>query len=307
MKIERVTKKSPCPVCRRGDWCGRSADGGVAICMRVASDRQLKHGGWLHRLTDAMPSPLPIASPVVTTSPTASPDKLDRVYSSLLGLLTLSAFHRSSLESRGLSPQAIEANLYRSNPSRAYAETVCRTLGDVEGVPGFYYERGWRMSDYGPGFFIPVRDSKGRIRGLQFRKDEGSPKYLWLSSASKNRGASSGAPLHFAKAHLINPQQKVIITEGSLKADVIADRLDRAVVGMPGVSHFPDHFALKLFGLFPSLEDVYIAFDSDWRTNRAVKSALIKLIREIRTAKCEPHILRWSPRFKGFDDYLVAA
>jgi len=36
-----------------------SADGEVACCMRVQSDRPARNGGWLHRLTDAPPPPVP--------------------------------------------------------------------------------------------------------------------------------------------------------------------------------------------------------------------------------------------------------
>jgi len=55
----RVTRHRPCVVCGRGDWCGYSADGSVAICMRVKSDRPTRNGGWLHQVTDAPPRPAP--------------------------------------------------------------------------------------------------------------------------------------------------------------------------------------------------------------------------------------------------------
>ena len=54
----RVSRRHPCPVCGRRDWCGVSADGEFAICMRVESDRPTKNGGWLHRLGDG-DRPLP--------------------------------------------------------------------------------------------------------------------------------------------------------------------------------------------------------------------------------------------------------
>ena len=54
-----MTRHRPCVVCGRGDWCGYSADGSVAICMRVKSDRPTKNGGWLHRVADSAPRPVP--------------------------------------------------------------------------------------------------------------------------------------------------------------------------------------------------------------------------------------------------------
>lgn len=46
----RVKAKDPCAICRKPDWCTKSADGRVACCMRVQSDRPARNGGWLHRL-----------------------------------------------------------------------------------------------------------------------------------------------------------------------------------------------------------------------------------------------------------------
>lgn len=48
----RVSKSKPCPICERPDWCVRSADGGVVICMRIASHRESKgkQGGWIHKI-----------------------------------------------------------------------------------------------------------------------------------------------------------------------------------------------------------------------------------------------------------------
>ena len=35
----RVTKRNPCPVCGKPDWCLISEDGKAAICARIESDR----------------------------------------------------------------------------------------------------------------------------------------------------------------------------------------------------------------------------------------------------------------------------
>ena len=51
----RTTKSHPCPICRKADYCGVSADGTAAICMRVESDKVTRNGGWLHRLGTELP------------------------------------------------------------------------------------------------------------------------------------------------------------------------------------------------------------------------------------------------------------
>ena len=60
MKWLRVSRRHPCPVCRKTDWCGYSEDGRLAICMRVPSDRPTRNGGYLHRLTDDPLPPVPV-------------------------------------------------------------------------------------------------------------------------------------------------------------------------------------------------------------------------------------------------------
>lgn len=48
----RVSRRNPCLVCSKPDWCTLTADGAAAGCMRVESDKLLRNGGWLHRLHD---------------------------------------------------------------------------------------------------------------------------------------------------------------------------------------------------------------------------------------------------------------
>src|SRR5512137_1184728 len=62
MSFRRVSKASPCPVCKKPDWCRVFADG-WAECMRLQSDKPAKSGGWMWRLrgeSTPHPSPLPV-------------------------------------------------------------------------------------------------------------------------------------------------------------------------------------------------------------------------------------------------------
>ena len=52
----RVNKSRPCGICESTSWCAESADGDVAMCMRIESEKpiQMRDGttAWIHRLTD---------------------------------------------------------------------------------------------------------------------------------------------------------------------------------------------------------------------------------------------------------------
>lgn len=49
---KRVSRKRPCPICSKPDWCVVSSDGGACICMRQPSAKQMPNGGYYHKLAD---------------------------------------------------------------------------------------------------------------------------------------------------------------------------------------------------------------------------------------------------------------
>ncbi len=53
---ETVSRKRPCPVCRRPDWCRVSVTTGVVNCMRIASGHAVANGGWIHAAPGAAPA-----------------------------------------------------------------------------------------------------------------------------------------------------------------------------------------------------------------------------------------------------------
>ena len=63
---KRVSRREPCPVCGKPDYCTRTVDGSAVRCMRVDSDKPstAKDGtmGWIHVLCN----PLPPVSPTKT-------------------------------------------------------------------------------------------------------------------------------------------------------------------------------------------------------------------------------------------------
>jgi len=54
-QLHRVTKRKPCPICGKPDWCGMSSNSAVCVCMRISDGarRKSQNGGYVHRLTDA--------------------------------------------------------------------------------------------------------------------------------------------------------------------------------------------------------------------------------------------------------------
>lgn len=53
-KMQRVSRKNPCPICQRPDWCLISEDGSAAICPRTpdGSVKEIPGSGYLHILRE---------------------------------------------------------------------------------------------------------------------------------------------------------------------------------------------------------------------------------------------------------------
>ena len=55
----RCTKRNPCKICEKPDWCGFTEDGKVFRCMRVESSKP-SNGGWIHYLDEPIKYRKPI-------------------------------------------------------------------------------------------------------------------------------------------------------------------------------------------------------------------------------------------------------
>lgn len=226
----------------------------------------------------------------------APPDDRNTAYRELIAWERLSDFHRAALLRRGFTPQEIGANQYRTHTPGRVPEGL-----KPEHVPGFYHENGTWLVNGPPGLLIPVRDREGRIAGCQVRPDHAlRGKYLWLSSSGKSGGASSGAPCHYARAD----GTQIWITEGPLKADMVAARLGQPCLGVAGVANWRS--AMPLLG---GVREVVLAFDEDQpdRAREAVEvseKAFVQALTECG-AKVLKATWKWAEA-KGIDDALQA-
>ena len=98
---------------------------------------------------------------------------------------------------------------------------------------------------------------------------------------------------------------RAIVTEGPLKANIIAEYTYTPTVGLVGVGCFDDAFPELLKEAFPNLENCLIAFDLDAATNPAVKSQRMRLQLTLEKLNLRSEVLSWNRHYKGFDDYLV--
>jgi hypothetical protein len=244
----------------------------------------------------------------------AQADIINGVLTQLIcGELSLRPEHRATLLARGLSAAEIECKRYVSAPiSRDEYRRVAASLSSSleafgGGVPGFYRDRGrWEMVWRPSGYFVAVRDERGFIQALLQRVDEPQDggKYIWLSSAERDGGASSGAPPHFAGRALLQDAPEVTITEGALKAEVASYLSAAPVIGVAG-THSIRGLASRLKASFPKLRRIFVAYDRDMYEKPQVLGALFKLVGQLQDYGFRVRVRTWPGPEKGCDDYLL--
>lgn len=240
---------------------------------------------------------------------TANIEKLDKVYRAFLNKLNITQSSYNNLKGRGVTDEFIFQKGYKSIPLD-YKEnlSICDELikegYDLEGVAGFYKNDygNWTFSNT-QGYLIPMKDINGKIASLQLRRDEKTKsglRYTYFSSSKKSTGAKALAIPHVVYG---NNSDEIYVTEGPLKADISSSCLDTTFISIPGVNSAIDILIDYIVALNP--KKVILAFDMDFKTNIAVKKALIKISRLIKLKGFNVEIKLWDDKFKGIDDFLM--
>ena len=159
----------------------------------------------------------------VEESPVADIETRHKTYTALLGKLSLASDHTENLLQRGLKEDEIRQLGYRTTPVVGMTKMAKELVQEgcaLSGVPGFYRtEDGqWKFTVNQRGILIPVRDGKGRIQGMQIRRDDAKKrKFRWVSSTELKNGCKAEGWTHLAGTSA----ETMLLTEGPMKADVI--------------------------------------------------------------------------------------
>ena len=337
-EFRRVSRKLPCTVCGKPDWCSTTAEETISFCARstLNADRLSRYGWGVyyrdrHRSVfdfERNPKRLTVQKRIKSSQTLAPPSIRDRVYRKLIELSPASSSDQSMNGHGGLFARGIvDISLYGSlprlvNKRQVLVERLVDSMAkdrirSFEGVPGFWTDanqtlRLWSDSDsFDDLMLIPFIGPEGLIRACQIRFMRYIPnksgRYVWLSSTKQKNGCGSGSPLHHAA-----PAQRFgklgLVTEGPLQAATAQRFLtDRYVVGNSGVA--TSHREIVETARGKALE---IAFDNDSFTNPHVARALAALLKlrfsDQRSSayEDETRILSWDRSAKGLDEALLA-
>jgi hypothetical protein len=143
----RVSKRHPCPICEKPDWCLYSEDGTAAICARISegSKKRCGEAGWLFLL-----------------------DRKD-------ARIQKSEGRRPTTKERNIKPPGFET-LTRQYQDRI-SQRQMRWLGASLGITEKSLQRLCIGFD-GKAFTFPMRDENMRIIGIRRRFGDGNKKAL---------------------------------------------------------------------------------------------------------------------------------
>jgi hypothetical protein len=331
---KRVSKKRPCCICGKPDWCSTTATETISFCARstLNADRISRHGWGVFYHQDSgfdfnfnrIFSGTSKRKKTRALKLLAPPAIRDRVYRKLIELSPASSNYeimngRGGLLERGIDDLSLYGSLPRLvKERRVLVERLVEVLAkggihSFQGIPGFWKKsngslRLWGDQDsFDDLLLIPFIGPDGLIRACQIRfmryMPNKSGRYVWLSSLKEKGGCGTGAPLH----HCSRSGKSVLVTEGALKAATAQRFLPgRYVVGNSGVA--TAHREIVETARGRALE---IAFDNDSLTNPHVARALAALVRLRRSDQNsyayndDVRIVAWDKRIKGLDDALL--
>lgn len=272
---QRVSKRRPCPICDKADWCvfaGPADDPTAAICARVESDKRAGEAGWLHRLRDddvarprtrrrliRLASEQPNGKPIIDFAAMARDAELATTPSALGSLA----------ESLGLSREALtRLRVGWSARHRAWTFPMRNAAGQVTGIR-LRLGNGRKLSARGgkEGVFLPEDLQPGR-RLLIAEGPTDAAALLDLGFSAVGRPSCSGGVRHLVElARRLRPGEIIIVADGDGPgqhgAETLADRLAayvpavRIVTPPPGVK---DARAWKRSGA--TAADVQAAIDA---------------------------------------------
>lgn len=255
------------------------------------------------------PMPRRPASPKLPEEPYKPLPIRHDCYYDMLQSLVLLPRHRDDLLRRGLPPERIERNMYRSMPERERDRRLVAQMlldfHDLTGIPGFGMDRtNWTMTG-SRGLLVPVCTKEGYIQGLQIRKDdEDRParKYQWFAGGKHPVTPSTKNWIHVVgDIHA----ETGYLTEGGLKGDVASalsgDRLFICVAGVNSLQFL----RRTLLGL--ELKHLVLVMDMDKVYKPNVQAAIKEIsgiVRSIPGLTLE--MQDWDPGIKGVDDLFLA-
>ena len=266
-------------------------------------------------------------------------DVRDAVYKEVVKSHPFIDRHVEDMIKRGLTKEEALSLGYCSygySDEVALAEQYLKKGYELVGVPGFYRNDNGQMQlrELKKGILIPFKDSYGRIQGFQLRKNNEELKKFkdngkwktenkcnWLSSSGLKDGSHIPAYSHYAcnfvyhfnkdRVIPVIKDNKITITEGGMKGDIVHLLTGMSVLALPGVNALKEFEKELPFLKELGVETIEDAFDMDYLSNENVQKARNTLKELIEKYGFTYKLVTWETKaenhadLKGLDDYYA--
>ena len=244
MNFIRVSRQTPCPVCRaaglRGiDWCRIFHDGWVE-CMRVQSDKPAKSGGWMHRIDDGPRRYVP--PPPKWQAPRINATKLMREWTAATTAAALAEFAAAL----GVSPPSLVAvGAAWAAPHAAWSFPMCDGYGNVVGIRlrnerGKFAVRGSRQ-----GIFLAAVPAQKTLFVCEGPTDTSAAIELGLFAAGRPNCCCGGLEVRtFARGHKCD---RAVMVSDNDKPGLDGARKVGGELGLPYAVYVPPAKDLREF------------------------------------------------------------
>lgn len=314
-RYKRVSRRSPCLICGKPDWCSRAADDSISFCARITAgaDRLSRKERWgvyyhnrelLNHPFWKRNEPRNIHEPREEI-PIAPLEIRNFIYSTLIRLSPASDYQCLTTGAKGLSSRGLEnfddygalpgsfadrkdlARQLRLLLNQNYSSFVRENNRGIAHIPGFWLNNSgesclWLEKDFGePMLIVPYRNPWGQIQVCQIRSGNkfkpGEKRYLWLSLPSK-ASAGSGTPIHYANWKSFSADSPSRLPLLVTEGALKADVVANIRPDFLTIANSGIGCAHELIIKITSGKNVYLAFDNDFNENPSVFRQLSKLI-----------------------------
>ena len=173
-----VSKREPCPICHKTDWCSISNNGEVCVCHRVESPYPTKSGyGWIHRLKERV-----VGASVVSSWRTRTTNKPTTAHQLPT---TTHQLPTTNYQLPATNYQLPASPYFSSLPTGDLQTRLCARLERELGLPRTLLEmHDVRWDSRANAAAFPMRNAAGDVTGIRYRQLNTGRK--WALKGSKD-------------------------------------------------------------------------------------------------------------------------
>lgn len=295
----------------------------VGLKFHVISNEEadmIVQGGSYNRVA----APIHHIRPAHQPNQKLEPELLDRIYRTFISVCPrmTDSFKQNLMENRFLDESDLSHFFRISLYSPCFmALLYCKMEQNglsrelLKRTPGFYFDSKEKIFKFlNPGINalgIISHDEKGRINGIQIRRDTDDKKkrYIWFSSGFADGDQSSRYVYGTTNSHVVDvllgeKPGVLACTEGKFKAIKLQKKMGYTTLNMHGVTSWPVEEVIR-FAKEHQIKTVYLCYDADISQNDSVAKAALKFSRKLSLAGFYVKYLTWDiADGKGIDDMI---